>query len=341
MKNTTKIKTTKSKATTKVKTAKKAVKKTVKKAVKVAKVKAVKKTVKKAVKVKAVKAVKAVKKTAKKAAKTVKAAKAVKKVKTVKKVKAAKSVKKAVKAVKKTVKAAKSVKKTTKTAKKVARKSTDVKAVKKVVKKTSGPKVKPQVKEALTTQVGDDANSTDDSSDSSDSKDSALSTLDAGKIKHTAPSLSETNESEQSNKKAKGRTKSSKQPKENYIFIANKAEVLEQPADDTSKQAEVAEQARQIEEPVTVNVEIREEGDNTFVFILPGARKVLNLVEMRSVVRICHLATDERVAVDTMYEWFFENRKDIIVDCYIAKTDSIVLHKIFSLIKATYKLKGQ
>jgi hypothetical protein len=81
------------------------------------------------------------------------------------------------------------------------------------------------------------------------------------------------------------------------------------------------------------------EGGKAFFLTLGGARKVMDLEEMRRLVRICYAAESKSAALKQMYTVFAKERSDILADAGIAGPTSPVLDALFYAVRSRYQLK--
>lgn len=84
------------------------------------------------------------------------------------------------------------------------------------------------------------------------------------------------------------------------------------------------------------------EGSNdnsSFIFVTSLSRKIFILEEMRSIVNICHSAIDNIDAAKGLYRWFYNNRKDFIVENRIGNEKHPYLEVIYKHIIKNYKPK--
>ena len=86
-----------------------------------------------------------------------------------------------------------------------------------------------------------------------------------------------------------------------------------------------------------------EESDNgkAFFLSLGGTRKVMNLEEMRRLVRICYAAESKTDALKQLYTVFARERGDILADAKISGPASPLVEGLFYAIRNTYKLKDR
>jgi hypothetical protein len=90
--------------------------------------------------------------------------------------------------------------------------------------------------------------------------------------------------------------------------------------------------------PVTI-----EESDNgrAFFLTLGGTRKVMNLEEMRRLVRICYAAETKSDALKQLYTVFARDRGDVLADAKISGPGSPAIEGLFYAIRNAYKLKDR
>ena len=86
-----------------------------------------------------------------------------------------------------------------------------------------------------------------------------------------------------------------------------------------------------------------EESDNgkAFFLTLGGARKVMNLEEMRRLVRICYAAETKSDALKQLYTVFARERGDVLADAKISGPGSPILEGLFQAVRSTYQLKDR
>jgi len=94
--------------------------------------------------------------------------------------------------------------------------------------------------------------------------------------------------------------------------------------------------------PAAAEVTI-EESDNgkTFFLALGGKRKVMNLEEMRRLVRICYAAETKNDALKQLYTVFARERGDVLADAKISGPGSPIIEGLFRAIRSTYQLKDR
>ena len=86
-----------------------------------------------------------------------------------------------------------------------------------------------------------------------------------------------------------------------------------------------------------------EESDNgkAFFLALGGTRKVMNLEEMRRLVRICYSAETKSDALKQLYTVFARERGDVLADAKISGPGSPIIEGLFRAIRSTYQLKDR
>ena len=86
-----------------------------------------------------------------------------------------------------------------------------------------------------------------------------------------------------------------------------------------------------------------EESDNgkAFFLTLGGTRKVMNLEEMRRLVRICYAAETKSDALKQLYTVFARERGDVLADAKISGPGSPIIDGLFQAIRSTYQLKDR
>ena len=86
-----------------------------------------------------------------------------------------------------------------------------------------------------------------------------------------------------------------------------------------------------------------EESDNgkAFFLSLGGTRKVMNLEEMRRLVRICYAAETKSEALKQLYTVFSRERGDVLADAKISGPGSPIIEGLFRAIRSTYQLKDR
>ncbi len=88
------------------------------------------------------------------------------------------------------------------------------------------------------------------------------------------------------------------------------------------------------------SMEIVEANDNSsFIFVINRERKFIALDEMRKIVKICHVSKDEKNAAQRMYNWFKNNRGDILIDVGIDGSKDQALKTIYNYIIKRYTVK--
>ncbi|MBN2442231.1 MAG: hypothetical protein JXJ04_12830 [Spirochaetales bacterium] len=76
----------------------------------------------------------------------------------------------------------------------------------------------------------------------------------------------------------------------------------------------------------------------SFFITLKNARKIFDLQEMRSLVKICHGAENASQAGGRLYTWFHRNRTDVLADCGLSGKGDSFLALLYKTIIKTYKV---
>ena len=95
--------------------------------------------------------------------------------------------------------------------------------------------------------------------------------------------------------------------------------------------------------PAAVDAVTIEESDNgkAFFLTLGGTRKVMNLEEMRRLVRICYAAETKSDALKQLYTVFARERGDVLADAKISGPGSSIMEGLFQAIRSTYQVKDR
>lgn len=89
-------------------------------------------------------------------------------------------------------------------------------------------------------------------------------------------------------------------------------------------------------------VEIEEsEGGNVFFLTIGRTRKVLNLDELKRIVRICYAAETKSDALRQLYTVLSQERRDILSDAHIRGPQSPVMNELFQAVRAKFKLQDR
>lgn len=112
--------------------------------------------------------------------------------------------------------------------------------------------------------------------------------------------------------------------------INERAEKIE----DTAKTAPAA--AASPRAPVSIEVS---DGGKTIFLTIGKARKVLTPEEMKRIVRICYAAETKSEALRQLFTVLARERKDILADALIGNPDNPLLQELFTVVRATYRLK--
>ncbi|MBN2737407.1 MAG: hypothetical protein JXR70_10540 [Spirochaetales bacterium] len=87
-------------------------------------------------------------------------------------------------------------------------------------------------------------------------------------------------------------------------------------------------------------VSIEDTGKKNFILIFNGARKFLDLEEMRSLVKISHGADGSGEGILRLYKWLARNRQDILIDSAVAKASHPAMELLYKFIMRHYTLKN-
>ena len=94
--------------------------------------------------------------------------------------------------------------------------------------------------------------------------------------------------------------------------------------------------------PATAVVTIDEaENGKAFFLTLGGTRKIMDLEEMRRLVRICYSAETKSDALKQLYTIFARERGDVLADAKISGPASPIIEGLFHAIRSTYQLKDR
>jgi len=92
--------------------------------------------------------------------------------------------------------------------------------------------------------------------------------------------------------------------------------------------------------PPAGGVEIEEsEGGRVFFLTIGRSRKVLNLDELKRIVRICYAAETKSDALRQLYTVLSQERRDIISDAHIGGPQSPLMDEFFRAVRAKFKLQ--
>jgi len=83
------------------------------------------------------------------------------------------------------------------------------------------------------------------------------------------------------------------------------------------------------------------EGGKAFFLTLGGVRKVMNLEEMRRLVKICYTAESKSAALKQMYTVFARERSDVLADAKIGGPADPALEGLFHAVRNRYSLKEE
>jgi len=89
-------------------------------------------------------------------------------------------------------------------------------------------------------------------------------------------------------------------------------------------------------------VEIEEsDGGEVFFLTIGQSRKVLNLAELKRIVRICYAAETKSDALRQLYTVLSRERSDILADAHIVGPQSPLIEGLFQAVRAKYKLEDR
>ena len=83
------------------------------------------------------------------------------------------------------------------------------------------------------------------------------------------------------------------------------------------------------------------ENGKAFFLTLGGTRKIMDLEEMRRLVRICYSAETKSDALKQLYTIFARERGDVLADAKISGPASPIIEGLFLAIRSTYQLKDR
>jgi hypothetical protein len=89
-------------------------------------------------------------------------------------------------------------------------------------------------------------------------------------------------------------------------------------------------------------VEIEEsDGGKVFFLTIGQSRKVLNLEELKRLVRICYAAETKSDALRQLYTVLSRERRDILSDAHIGGPQSPLIDGLFQAVRAKFKLEDR
>ena len=89
-------------------------------------------------------------------------------------------------------------------------------------------------------------------------------------------------------------------------------------------------------------VEIEEsDGGKVFFLTIGQSRKVLNLDELKRLVRICYAAETKSDALRQLYTVLSRERRDILSDAHIGGPQSPLIGGLFQAVRAKFKLEDR
>ncbi len=131
---------------------------------------------------------------------------------------------------------------------------------------------------------------------------------------------------------------------EGLLFLLQQAGVLIHNArvERINKVAGEIRGSRKTQTPQAAGVEIEEsDGGKVFFLTIGQSRKVLNLDELKRIVRICYAAETKSDALRQLYKVLSEERRDILSDAHIGGPQNPLLDGLFQAVRARFKLEDR
>ncbi len=131
---------------------------------------------------------------------------------------------------------------------------------------------------------------------------------------------------------------------EGLLFLLQQAGVLIHNArvERINKVASEIRTSRKTAAPPPQGVEIEEsDGGKVFFLTIGQSRKVLNLEELKRLVRICYAAETKSDALRQLYTVLSRERKDILSDARIGGPQSPLIDGLFQAVRAKFKLQDR
>jgi hypothetical protein len=129
---------------------------------------------------------------------------------------------------------------------------------------------------------------------------------------------------------------------EGLLFLLQQAGVLIHNArvERLNKVANEVRGSRKAKTPPAGGVEIEEsDGGKVFFLTIGQSRKVLNLDELKRLVRICYAAESKSDALRQLYTVLSQERRDILSDARIGGPQSPLIDGLFQAVRAKFKLQ--
>jgi uncharacterized membrane protein len=126
------------------------------------------------------------------------------------------------------------------------------------------------------------------------------------------------------------------------LFLLQQAGVLIHNArvERINKAASEIRGSRKPQAPQAASVEIEDsDGGQVFFLTIGQSRKVLNLEELRRIVRICYAAETKSDALRQLYTVLSRERRDILTDAHIGGPQSPLIESLFQAVRAKFKLE--
>lgn len=133
---------------------------------------------------------------------------------------------------------------------------------------------------------------------------------------------------------------------ESLAFLVQQARVLQQ----RLKVKELSEQYEHLDPKAIArdragaskeNLEVKEADDGShFIFVINGARNFFSLEEMRTMVKMCHAAKGAGEGARRLFNWFGQNRTDVLSDTSIGGPTDQALVTMYEYIINNYTVRS-
>jgi hypothetical protein len=130
------------------------------------------------------------------------------------------------------------------------------------------------------------------------------------------------------------------------LFLVQQAQVLQYNLHVEKLNATQEIQKSNIVKPTTTanrnqeQVEIIEGGEGQlFILVMNQIRKSFSLEEMRKIVKICHISKGKEDASGRLFNWFVNNRRDVVHDVFLASENDPALILLYEKIMTSYTVK--
>ncbi len=88
------------------------------------------------------------------------------------------------------------------------------------------------------------------------------------------------------------------------------------------------------------DVDVKEgEGGSHFIIIMRNYRNFFDRGEMKKIVRMCHVASDAGDAARRLFNWFAQNRKDVLNNSSIHEVTDPLLSNMYTFLINRYTVK--